>query len=97
MNEELCAQLLLRAKEGSLNEKEYLEAKIDLAMKLIQSLEKYSLRTEVTQDAINISLSFLTLGIADKKETKNSRELKAQKLELENLKTLLAKLSPAFK
>lgn len=94
MNEELCAQLLLRAKEGDLTEKEYLEAKIDLAMELIQSLEKYSLRTEVTQDAINISLSFLTLGIADKKETKNSRELKTQKLELENLKTLLAKLSP---
>ena len=94
MNEELCAQLLQRAKEDGLSEKEYLEAKIDLAMKLIQSLEKYSLRTEVTQDAINISLSFLTLGIADKKETKNSRELKAQKLELENLKTLLAKLSP---
>lgn len=93
--EELCVDLLERSKsEEGLSQKEYLEAKINFVISLIQNLEQYSLRTEITQDAINISLKTLTFGILGDKKTKNSKELEMQKTELERLKLILARLKP---
>ena len=93
--EELGVALLMQSKSpAGLTEKEYLEAKIDFVLSLIEDLEQYSLRTEITQTAINISLKSLTFGIAGDKKTKNSKELEEQKTELAYLKSILEKLSP---
>lgn len=92
--EELCVDLLKKSKsEEGLSQKEYLEAKIDFVMSLIQDLEQYSLRTEITQDSINIALRTFTFGLLGDKKTKNSQELETQKAELEHLKSILARLS----
>lgn len=93
--EELGVALLTKSKSADgLTEKEYLEAKIDFVLSLIEDLEQYSLRTEITQTAINISLKSLTFGIAGDRKTKNSKELEEQKTELAYLKSILEKLSP---
>ncbi len=93
--EELCADLLQQSKspEG-LTLKAYLESKILFILDVIENLEKYSLRTEITQDTINISLKALSFGIEEDKKTQNSQEIEAKKTELNNLKSILARLRP---
>lgn len=91
MREELCANLLEKSNsEAGLSEKEYLEAKIDLAARMLPELKSTSLRNIIIQ---NISL----FGVAYKafnRKSKAEQELIKLEIEVELLKEALRRLTP---
>lgn len=91
MREELCAELLTKSKsKEGLSEKEYLEAKIDLAVRMLPQLKSTSLRNQIIQ---NISL-FGAAYRAFSKKSRAEQERIIQEIEIELLKDALRKLTP---
>ena len=89
MNEEFCAQALQRAKEGNLTEKEYLEAKIELAVKMLPELQSKELKSTIIKQ-------ILTFGLYKdfENKTKAEQERIIKEMEIEYLKEALKNLTP---
>lgn len=90
MREELCADLLEQSKsEEGLSQKEYLEAKINLAVQMLPRLEDSSKRSSIIKNLLTMGLY---KGFGTK--TKAEQERIAQEAEIELLKNALQKLTP---
>ncbi|MBR1620305.1 hypothetical protein IJ674_10500 [bacterium] len=90
MREELCADLLAQSKsEEGLSEKEYLEAKINLAVSMLPKLENSSLKSSIIKNILSLGLYE---GFGNK--TKAEQERIAEEMEIELLKDALRKLKP---
>lgn len=90
MREELCVDLLAQSKsENGLSEKEYLEAKINLAVSMLPKLKNSSLKSSIVKNIISLGLY---RGFGNK--TKAEQERIAEEMEIELLKDALRKLKP---
>ena len=89
MDEEFCAQALQRAKEGDLTEKEYLEAKIELAVKMLPELESKELKSTIIKQILTFGL-YKDFG----NKTKAEQERIVKEMEIEYLKEALKNLTP---
>lgn len=89
MNEELCLKLLEKAQNGELTEKEYLEAKLDLAVALLPQIKNSEIKANITK-------AIITLGLYDNfgGMTKSEQERIIAEAEVEFLKEALGKLTP---
>ncbi|MBQ4115253.1 hypothetical protein IJD34_07610 [bacterium] len=89
MNEEFCAQALQRSQEGNLTEKEYLEAKIELAVKMLPELQSKELKSTIIKQILTFGL-YKDFG----NKTKAEQERIVKEMEIEYLKEALKNLTP---
>ena len=89
MKEEFCAKVLQYAKDGILDEKQYLEAKLELAVQMLSELENTELKATIAKQIVTLGL-YKDFG----NKTKAEQERIVKEKEIEFLKKALARLTP---
>ncbi len=87
--EELSAQLLEKAKAGELTEREYLQAKLDLAVQMLPKVKSSALKGKILKTIVSFGWFALPGNM-----TESEREAITLEGEIELLKRALAKLTP---